>query len=587
MPFEPGDARGLSPSPRVCARPDSTPVLQQFDRRLRGWFAELMGGQSPWAAMQAWEDWFFHLSVSPGEQLDLGRRWIEALCSVGATSDPSAVWAFGPQNGDRRFRSEKWRQWPFNVAAQLQLAAEDQWRRAVSETRGVAGHHARRVEFMGQFLLNAMAPVNFAATNPEVIDQALRTLGWNFVGGAALLAEDAGRLASGGRLKGMEDWRVGETMALTEGKIVFRNALMELIQYTPTTKFVKREPILIVPAWIMKFYILDLTPESSLVRHLVDQGFTVFIISWKNPGRELADTDFEDYRQKGVMAAFDEIARAAPGEKVHAVGYCLGGTTLAIAAAAMARDGDDRILSVTLLAAQTDFEEAGELLLFIDESQLSLLEDMMLIDGYLDARRMAGAFYALRANEMLFSKLVERYLLGQPSAPSALDAWLADPTRMPARMHSEYLRRLFMENHFAHGDYEVAGKAVALKDIRAPVFALGAERDHIAPWRSVYKVELYGATDTTFVLSGGGHNSSVVSPIGKRGAYYWTSVCREGSDYTDPDIWLKSAERKDGSWWPIWVDWLTAKSSKRMIRARSPAANPTLGAAPGRYVYEA
>ena len=327
-------------------------------------------------------------------------------------------------------------------------------------------HHAKRVDFLGSFLLNALAPVNFAWTNPAVLDAAWRTAGANFVAGASLLVEDIARLARGKQLKGLEEFKIGENIALTEGKVVFRNELMELIQYAPTTPQMREEPLLIVPAWIMKYYVLDLSPANSLVRYLVDQGFTVFMISWKNPGAELRDTSFDDYRSKGVMTAIDTIGEIVPDRKLHAVGYCLGGTILAIAAAAMDRDHDDRLASLSLLAAQTDFEEAGELMLFIDESQLALLEDMMHVQGFLDTRQMAGAFSVLRANEMIFSQFIERYLLGQPRTPTDLDAWLADATRMPARMHSEYLRHLFLDNSFAHGNYLVDGRAVALKDIK-------------------------------------------------------------------------------------------------------------------------
>lgn len=322
---------------------------------------------------------------------------------------------------------------------------------------------------------------------------------------------------------------------------------MELIQYAPTASQVRQEPLLIVPAWIMKYY---LRPENSLVRYLVDQGFSAFMVSWKNPGAALRDTSFDDYLSKGVMTAIDTINQILPGRKLHAVGYCLGGTVLAIAAAAMNRDQDDRLASLSLLAAPTDFTEAGELMLFIDESQLALLDDITHVQGFLDTKQMAGAFYILRANEMIFSSFVERYLLGAPHTPTDLDAWLADPTRMPARMHSEYLRQLFLDNSFVHGNYLVDGCAVALKDTKTPVFALGAERDHIAPWRSVYDIELYSSADTEFVLTGGGHNSSVVSPPEKAGAYYRISTCKASEQYVDPDTWLASATQKQGSWWP-------------------------------------
>ncbi|MGA0603174.1 PHA/PHB synthase family protein [Caulobacter sp. KR2-114] len=557
-----------------------------FDRRLKGRAGEVLGGQSPWAAVSAWADWAFHLSISPGRMAALSRRWLEATTALAgqAGGGEPQDWAFRPEQGDRRFRHPGWSRPPFSLLAQAQLAAEAQWRAATDGVRGVEAHHARRVAFLGGFALNALAPVNFPWSNPEVVEAAWASGGANFLNGAALLADDVGRLARGEAVKGQEAFAVGETLAVTPGEVVFRNDLMELIQYAPTTDEVRREPILITPAWIMKYYILDLTPPDSLVRYLTAQGFTVFIISWRNPGADLREASFEDYRLRGVMAALDEVGRIVPDEKVHAVGYCLGGTVLAIAAAAMDRGGDLRLASVTLLAAQTDFDEAGELMLFIDESQLALLEDMMDQQGFLDARQMSSAFYALRANEMLFARIVERYLLGRATTPTDLDAWLTDATRMPARMHSEYLRQLFLENRFAHGRYPVEGGALAPKDIHAPIFALGAERDYIAPWRSVHKIQLYGAADTTFVLTGGGHNSSVVSPPGKRGAYYRIGRSAAGDDYVDPDVWAAAAAQTPGSWWPAWVSWLDGLSSPERVPARAPAS--ALGPAPGTYVLQ-
>jgi polyhydroxyalkanoate synthase len=567
-------------------------LIHELDRRRRGRFGILLGGQSPWAALQAWEDWAFHLMLSSGRQIELFELAWESASSIyrtllaGEAQDGDA----GPIGEDRRFGDPGWRRPPFSLLARAQLAAEAEWHAATSEVPGMARHHARRVDFLGSFMLNALAPINFAWTNPTVLETAWRTAGANFAAGASLLAEDLVRLARGEQLKGLEDFKIGENIAVTEGTVVFRNELMELIQYTPTTPQVREEPLLIVPAWIMKYYVLDLSPENSLVRYLVNQGFTVFIISWKNPGRELRNTSFDDYRSKGVMTAIDVIGRIVPGRKLHAVGYCLGGTILAIAAAAMDRDHDDRLASLSLLAAQTDFEEAGELMLFIDESQLALLEDIMHVQGFLETRQMAGAFYVLRANEMIFAQFVERYLLGEPRAPSDLDAWLADPTRMPARMHSEYLRQLFLDNSFAHGKYLVDGRAVALKDIKTSVFALGAERDHIAPWRSVYNIELYSSADTEFVLTGGGHNSSVVSPPGKAGAYYRVSTCDPSDKYVDPDTWLASASQKQGSWWPEWIRWLDAHSSSVRVTpsflSNADGGLPPYGRAPGTFVFQ-
>ena len=586
--------------------PDNTPIrrsattlpnefktlVHQLDRRRRGHFGMLLGGQSPWAALQAWEDWAFHLMLSRGKQLELWELALEATSSLqrALLEGEAQSGILGPNSADRRFRDPGWQRPPFSLLAQAQLATEAQWHAATTEVPGMARHHARRVDFLGSLWLNALAPINFAWTNPTVLEAARQTSGANFAAGASLLAEDLVRLARGEKLKGLDDFRIGENIAVTEGQVVFRNELMELIQYAPTTSQVREEPLLIVPAWIMKYYVLDLSPGSSLVRYLVDQGFTVFIISWKNPGAELRNTSFDDYRSKGVMTAIDVIGRIVSGRKLHAVGYCLGGTILAIAAAAMDRDHDDRLASLSLLAAQTDFEEAGELMLFIDESQLALLEDIMHVQGFLETRQMAGAFYVLRANEMIFAQFVERYLLGEPRAPTDLDAWLADSTRMPARMHGEYLRQLFLDNSFAHGNYLVDGRAVAVKDIKTPVFALGAERDHIAPWRSVYKIELYSSADTEFILTGGGHNSSVVSPPCKAGAYYRVSTCDPQDQYVDPDTWLASAAQKPGSWWPEWVRWLDAHSSSVKVTpsflSNTDSGLPSCGPAPGTYVFQ-
>ncbi|MFN3312011.1 MAG: PHA/PHB synthase family protein [Hyphomonas sp.] len=561
-------------------------MLRELDRRLRGRYARLTGGQSPWAALQAWEDWLFHLSVSPARQLELGWRWSEALLALAAITGATEQkdWAFQPEPSDRRFRSPGWSRAPYSLLAQSQLAAEAQWRAASSCLRGVADHHARRVSFMGTSILNAFAPVNFPWTNPDVLDAALTSGGQTFLHGFDNLLKDIA--AQGGHLEPREParWRVGETLATSEGEVVYRNDLFELIQYAPLTETVHPESVLLVPAWIMKYYILDLTPEDSFVRWLNAQGYTVYIMSWNNPGPDRRETAFDDYRSQGVMEALGVVHKAGSGAQVHGVGYCLGGTILSIAAAAMGRKRDNRLASLTLLAAQTDFREAGELLLFIDESQVSLLEDLMHVEGTLDARNMSGAFSMLRANEMVYSRLVERYMLGRVREPGPLDAWLADATRMPARMHGEYLRQLFMENQFTHGEFPVDGDFVAVKDIRVPVFALGAERDHIAPWRSVYRIGLHGRTETTFVLTGGGHNTSVVSPPGKSGAYYFAGQVIGETDHVEPEAWLAGARRHEGSWWPEWLGWLKARTGAG--QTAPPVMPDSHGAAPGRYVLE-
>ncbi len=368
---------------------------------------------------------------------------------------------------------------------------------------------------------------------------------------------------------------------------MFRNELIELIQYAPTTPEVRREPMLIIPAWIMKYYILDLSPGNSLMRYLVAQGHTVFAISWRNPGSEFRDATLDDYRAKGLMAALDAVSDICGDVKTHACGYCLGGTLLAIAAAAMARDGDNRLASLTLFCAQTDFAEAGELQLFITEDQLAFLDDVLRAQGYLDGRQMAGAFRLLRSNDLVWSRLIKTYLLGDRDEPNDLMAWNADGTRMPARMHSEYLHRLFLDNELALGRFQVGGKPIAISDVRAPVFVVGTQSDHIAPWRSVYKIHLLNDSDLTFVLTSGGHNVGVVSEPGRANRHFFIGHRASGALYLGPDDWLAQAERREGSWWPAWAEWLDAQSGARAAPPKMGSQRyPAIDDAPGLYVLE-
>jgi len=488
------DARALA---QGASAPPMHSAADEYDRLLRGVLASANGGASYWAALQAWEDWLYHGAMSPGRSAAWAlETWTNAARIAAFALDPSPSRAgrapLTAAASDRRFRDPAWDVAPFDLFKQWQLALEASWRRATEPLEGVRAHHMRRVRFMGEQILHALAPSNFALTNPGVIDAMAQSGGACLSQGGLNWLDDMARLQRGAAPFGADAFELGESLAPTPGQVVFRNDLMELIQYAPATGRVHAEPILIVPAWIMKYYILDLSPANSLIRYLVSQGFTVFCISWRNVGAEDAALAFDDYRRDGVMAALDAIGKIVPGRKVHAAGYCLGGTLLSLAAAGMAEFGDDRLASLTLLAAQTDFSEAGELRVFIDDDQVASLESVMEGQGFLDAPQMTAAFQMLRANDLVWSHLVQDYLLGKRSPMIDLMAWNQDTTRMPSRMHSEYLRQFFLGNDFAAGRMVVEGREVAAQNITAPIFAVGTERDHIAPWRSVYNSGMSG-----------------------------------------------------------------------------------------------
>jgi poly[(R)-3-hydroxyalkanoate] polymerase subunit PhaC len=570
------------------------------DRAFHAAIAHMSGGLSPAALAGAYADWFVHLALSPGKQMHLldraGNNWARLLHYglESAVRFSHGDHCIEPLPQDRRFAHEGWQRWPYDLMHQAHLLQQQWWHDATTGVGGVTKQHEKVVEFVSRQILDMLSPSNLVATNPAAQQRTLDTAGMNFVQGLRNFFEDYERHASGRPPVGTERFRVGRDVATAPGQVIYQNELIELIQYAPTTEQVRTEPVLIVPAWIMKYYILDLSPANSLVRYLTSRGFTVFMISWKNPEiRNLhrgpdADYGMDDYRQLGIMAALDAID-AIVGKPVHGVGYCIGGTLLSIAAAAMARDGDARLKTVTFLAAQQDFTEAGELTLFINESQIHFLEDLMWTQGHLEARQMAGAFQLLRSNDLIWSRIVREYLMGERIQMTDLMAWNADATRMPYRMHSEYLRRLFLNNDLAEGRFKVEGRPIALTDIRVPIFAVGTERDHVAPWRSAFKVHLLTNTAVTFLLTTGGHNAGIVSDLGRAGRSFrvLTKVARDR--YLDPDIWEKTAVRKEGSWWPEWVSWLEDHSGTLAPPPSLGAAEagyPPLGRAPGSYVFD-
>jgi polyhydroxyalkanoate synthase len=435
------------------------------------------------------------------------------------------------------------------------LLCQHWWQHATRQVPGTEPHHEDVVAFLARQYLDWMAPSNQPWSNPQVLEHTLRQGGMNLLRGAAHASEDLVRRL--GRLPpaGSEAFAPGRNLACTPGKVVLRNALVELIQYQPETASVYAEPVLLVPAWIMKFYILDLTPESSLVHWLVARGHTVFCLSWRNVTARQRQLGMDDYRRLGVMAALDAIGHIVPGQRVHALGYCLGGTLLALAAAAMAHADDRRLATLTLLAAQTDFTEPGELQLFIDASQVRMLDSMMALRGYLTAEQMSMAFQMLRSTDLIWSRMVHEYMLGERLPMSALQAWNADSTRMPERMHSEYLHSLFLHNDLAAGRFLVHGRPAALQNLRLPIFAVGAEGDHVAPWRSVYKIHYLTDTEVCFVLASGGHNAGIVSPPtanGPPGRHFRYLRRRAEDSCLSPAEWLDAAPLEQGSWWPQW-----------------------------------
>lgn len=580
QPDPPAVAPADAPSPPAPA------TWADWDRLYHAAQGQLTRGSSPLALGLATADWATHLANAPFRRAELAADaagawlalWRSAVCGGGVK----------PEADDHRFASPRWETLPYSLYGQAFLHAEALLERATTGLPGVNRENERLVRFAARQWLDAFSPSNLPWTNPEVMDRTMEQKGANLLQGAHNWLNDLGGMVNGPSPAGEHAHKVGGDLAVTPGQVVFRNSLMELIQYAPQTATVQREPILIIPAWIMKYYILDLSPHNSLIRHLVQQGHTVFCVSWRNPGPEMRDVGFDDYRKDGLMAALAAVNAICPAAKVHACGYCLGGTLLAIAAAGMARESDDRLASVTLLCAQTDFTEAGELQIFTTEDQVTFLEDVMAHQGYLEGQKMGGAFELLRSRDLVWSRMMKSYWLGEEEHRSDLMSWNADATRMPARMHSEYLRRLFLDNDLAEGRLEVDGRPVALSDIRVPAFVVSTKTDHVAPWRSVYKFHFLSPAEITFVLTAGGHNAGIVSEPGHPGRSYLIQT-RTGEDhYVGPDEWAAAAERREGSWWLAWEAWLEARSTTEQDSPATLGAPdyPPLGPAPGTYVME-
>ncbi|AJE47088.1 PHA/PHB synthase family protein [Celeribacter indicus] len=579
--------------PAPAAAQDGEPLgieaFRAFDRVREAFAGQMTNGISPGSAAMASFDWAFHLASAPGKRMELQwkavRKWQRLLAYLWSSAlDADAPPVIEPLPGDRRFSGEAWSRAPFAQMAQAFLLQQQWLHNVTHEVPGVTRHHEEVVSFAAKQMLDVFSPSNTPFTNPEVIARTLSTGGLNFLNGWKNFLEDQGRRATDRPEVGTEAFVPGETVACTPGRVVFRNHLIELIQYEPSTETVHPEPVLIVPAWIMKYYILDLSPENSLIRWLVAQGYTVFAISWRNPDASDRDLEMEDYRRMGIMEALDAVNAIVPDRKVHATGYCLGGTLLSIAAAAMAGQNDDRLASLTLLAAQVDFTEPGELALFIDPSQLHFLESMMWNRGYLSDDQMSGAFQLLRSNDLVWSRMVRDYMMGERGQMTDLMAWNADSTRMPYRMHAQYLRKLYLENELSSGRYAVDGRPALLQNIRVPIFTVGTERDHVAPWTSVYKINQFTDCEVTFALTSGGHNAGIVSPPGHPRRHHRIATRGHDAPLLSAADWKTANEPVEGSWWEPWQAWLAARSGPPA--PPPPMGTPALAAAPGTYVFQ-
>ncbi len=567
--------------------------IEAVEREFRAMLGKVTGGLAPQDYGAAFWDWWLNLARSPAKVAELQQNAIKQAMDLwrfnaeAAQGKPLAP----SDNGDRRFASPAWQQYPFNVYAQAFQNGMALLEQSAHAVPGVEPRNAKLVEFAARQVAESLSPANNPLTNPEVLQQTVAERGQNLTRGYKNFLDDLERTLTGGEAPGTEQFRVGEKVAITEGKVIFRNELMELIQYSPTTPDVQAEPLLIVPAWIMKYYILDLSPKNSLVAWLVDQGYTVFMMSWKNPTAADRELGMDDYLRKGVYAALDVVSKVVPNRTIHAVGYCIGGTLLSIAAAALAKKGDKRIRDITMFAAQTDFSEPGELSLFISPAQIDMLEALMHKEGVLDSAKMGGAFTMLRAHDLLWQPAVKSYLKGERDGMIDLMAWNADGTRMPWKMHTEYLLGLYLRNDLAEGRFKVEGETIQLSDIRVPIFEVGTETDHVAPWKSVYKLDrLTGSPEFTFLLTSGGHNAGIISGPVHPKRRHRVRTRRTGDPELTADEWFTATVPLPGSWWPTWAKWLQTHSSPGRVPAPAmgapEAGYPPLGDAPGEYVLQ-
>jgi poly[(R)-3-hydroxyalkanoate] polymerase subunit PhaC len=520
-------------------------------------------------------------------QFALGRSYLDLWASsIRRLAGDPAPPVIEPDARDKRFSDPDWsRNYFFDFLKQAYLLTVQWANHLVTDAKGLDPITQQKAEFYIRQIANAVAPSNFVLTNPELLRETLASNASNLARGMHMLAEDIA--AGGGELRIRQTdphmFEVGRNLALTAGKVVFENDLMQLIQYEPTTPTVLKRPILIVPPWINKYYVLDLTPEKSFIKWCVDQGLTVFVISWVNPDEHLAKKSFDDYVLEGPLAALGAVKKATGENKVHAIGYCVGGTLLAVTLAHMATKRDHRIASATLFASQVDFTYAGDLKVFADEEQIAALERQMAERGYLDSRKMANSFNLMRSNDLIWPYVINNYFKGKDPMPFDLLYWNSDSTRMPAANHSFYLRNCYLNNNLAHGKMVIAGSPIDLKAVKVPIYNLATREDHIAPAKSVLFGSQYFGGKVRFVLAGSGHIAGVINPPAKQKYQYWAGPKPPASG--EVEEWLEKAKEHAGSWWPDWLGWLK-KQGDDEVPARKPGGGKlkVIEDAPGSYV---
>ena len=571
---------------RVAER--SRRIVQAFaERQASG--AQAFNPLEPGVVSKTYQALWRHMLADPARLVqaqvslweDCAKLWEStARRMAGEEAGPVAA----PEPGDRRFTDDAWTGNPiYDHIKQSYLLASKFMLSTVRATEGLDAHTAHKADFYTRQFIDALAPTNFAATNPEVVRRTVETGGENLVQGLENMLEDLergqGRLRI--RMTDPDKFRLGENVAATPGKVVFENDLMQLVQYAPATDAVRKRPLLIVPPWINKFYVLDLRPKNSFIKWAVDRGHTVFVISWVNPDGRLAEKTLDDYMLEGPVAALDAVEQATGEPRANAIGYCLGGTLLAATLAYLKAKGRQAVESATFFTTMVDFEEPGELGVFIDDEQLSLMERAMEEKGYFDGASMAEAFNLLRANDLIWSFVVNNYLMGREPLPFDLLYWNSDSTRMPRAMHSTYLREMYRHNRLREpGGITLAGTPIDLATVDVPVYVLSTREDHIAPWRSTYAATRLYAGPIRFVLAMSGHIAGVVNPPAANKYGYYT-----GALAASPDAWLEAATAHEGSWWPDWDAWVSGHDGgEAPPREPGDGALPTIEDAPGRYV---